>query len=78
MKDEIQDMHRANFLMTIESNFDEYVNISYSYSAHKSPIYLVSTSLFTGKNRTAVVQGEIDISKRGPFKMIPYRHSEKA
>ena len=32
---------------------------------------LVSTSLFTGKNRTAVVDGEIDITDKGPFEVIP-------
>ena len=73
-KDKIQVMHRANFFMAIESDFDEQIDIS--YSSHKTSIYelmrLVSTSLFTGKNRTAVVDGEIDISKRGPFEIIPY------
>ena len=72
-KDKIQEMHRANFFMAVESDFDEQVDIP--YSAHKMSIYelmrLVSTSLFTGKNRAAVVDGEIDISKRGPFEIIP-------
>ena len=60
--------------MTLDSTYDEFVDIS--YDAHKSSIYelmrLVSTNLYTGKNRSAIIEGEIDISKRGPFQIIPH------
>ena len=60
--------------MSLESTYDQFVNIS--YSAHKSSIYelmkLVSTNLYNGKNRSAIIEGEIDISKRGPYQIIPH------
>ena len=60
--------------MTLDSTYDEFVDIS--YSAHKSSIHelmrLVSTNLYNGKNRSAIIEGEIDISKRGPFQIIPH------
>ena len=34
-------------------------------------MHLVSTSLFTGFNCTAVIDGDIDISNKGPFEVIP-------
>ena len=47
LKDEIQELHRANFFMSLESTYDEFIDIS--YSAHKSSFYelmrLVSTNL---------------------------------
>ena len=74
LKDDIQEVNRANYFMSLESTYDQFVDIS--YSAHISSIYelmrLVSTNLYNGKNPTAIIQGEIDITRRGPFQIIPH------
>ena len=58
--------------MPVKSNSDELVDIP--YSAHKSLIYqimkLVRTNLYSGKNRTAVIDGNLDITNMGPSNFI--------
>ena len=58
--------------MSLQSNYDELVSIP--FNAHKSSPYqiteMVDTSLFSGKNRTAVIKASLDATDRKPFQTI--------